>query len=173
MWDWSGGGMADAARLLDRSTRTGSCRLRARRGQPGSGRTPLWGERAHGLGLAEDGARGGPPQGQAARPQPYARGRPSDGAGRAGRGAKRRDLGRVRGSAGRTRGGPAEPRRCLPGAQGPGPGPEKKTLRAAEQDRADVADAREAWRADLAGIDPRRLVFVDETGIDTRMTRTR
>jgi transposase len=61
----------------------------------------------------------------------------------------------------------------VPGAQDPRLGPEEKTLRAAEQDRADVAAAREAWRADLAGIDPGRLVFVDETGIDTRMTRTR
>jgi transposase len=34
-----------------------------------------------------------------------------------------------------------------------------------------VAEARRAWRAELAGIDPARLVFVDETGIDTRMTR--
>jgi transposase len=61
----------------------------------------------------------------------------------------------------------------VPGAQDPRLGPEEKTLRAAEQDRAHVAAAREAWRADLAGIDPGRLVFVDETGIDTRMTRTR
>jgi transposase len=34
-----------------------------------------------------------------------------------------------------------------------------------------VAEARQAWRAELAGVDPARLVFVDETGIDTRMTR--
>ena len=34
-----------------------------------------------------------------------------------------------------------------------------------------MAEARAAWRAELAGIDPARLVFVDETGIDTRMTR--
>jgi transposase len=34
-----------------------------------------------------------------------------------------------------------------------------------------VAEARRAWRAELAGIDPARLIFVDETGIDTRMTR--
>jgi hypothetical protein len=34
-----------------------------------------------------------------------------------------------------------------------------------------VAEARRAWRAELAGIDPGRLVFIDETGIDTRMTR--
>jgi transposase len=34
-----------------------------------------------------------------------------------------------------------------------------------------VAEARRAWRAELAGIDPARLIFIDETGIDTRMTR--
>ena len=34
-----------------------------------------------------------------------------------------------------------------------------------------MAEARRAWRAELAGVDPGRLVFVDETGIDTRMTR--
>ncbi len=35
-----------------------------------------------------------------------------------------------------------------------------------------MAEARRVWRAELAGVDPERLVFVDETGIDTRMTRT-
>jgi transposase len=59
----------------------------------------------------------------------------------------------------------------VPGAQGARAGPEEKTLRAAEQDRGDVVEARAAWRAELAGIAPERLVFVDETGIDTRMAR--
>jgi len=34
-----------------------------------------------------------------------------------------------------------------------------------------VAEARAVWRAELAGVDPHRLVFLDETGIDTRLTR--
>jgi transposase len=59
----------------------------------------------------------------------------------------------------------------VPGAEGARPGPEEKTLGAAERDREDVAEARRAWRAELAGVDPARLIFVDETGIDTRMTR--
>ena len=59
----------------------------------------------------------------------------------------------------------------MPRPQGARPGPEEKTLRAAEQDREDVARARAGWRAELAGIDPRRLVFLDESGIDTRLTR--
>ena len=59
----------------------------------------------------------------------------------------------------------------MPRAQEIGLGAEEKALRAAEQDRPDVAEARTAWRAELAGIDPRRLVLLDETGIDTRLTR--
>ena len=35
-----------------------------------------------------------------------------------------------------------------------------------------MAEARARWRAELASIDPRRLVFLDETGIDTRMARS-
>jgi transposase len=34
-----------------------------------------------------------------------------------------------------------------------------------------VAEARRVWRHDLGGIDPGRLIFVDETGIGTRMAR--
>jgi transposase len=32
-------------------------------------------------------------------------------------------------------------------------------------------EARAAWRAELAKVEPRRLVFLDETGVDTRMAR--
>jgi transposase len=64
-----------------------------------------------------------------------------------------------------------QPRGGVPGAQDARLGPEEKTLRAAEQDRADIAEQRASWRADLAGVAPERLVFIDETGIDTRMTR--
>jgi transposase len=45
-------------------------------------------------------------------------------------------------------------------------------LRAQEQDRPDVAQARAAWRADLAELDPKCLIFLDESGVDTRLTRT-
>ena len=47
----------------------------------------------------------------------------------------------------------------------------KKTRRAIEQDRPDIVAARAAWRAESATLDPRRLIFLDESGIDTRMTR--
>jgi transposase len=48
---------------------------------------------------------------------------------------------------------------------------QKKTLRAAEQDRPDVAEKRAHWRAWQLGLDPRRLVFIDETWANTKMTR--
>lgn len=47
----------------------------------------------------------------------------------------------------------------------------KKSLRAAEQDRPDVKAQREAWRQKAAGLDVRRLVFLDESGAKTNMTR--
>jgi transposase len=61
----------------------------------------------------------------------------------------------------------------VPSAAAPGLAAQKKTLRAAEQDRADVAAERAAWRAEIAAgrLDPAKLIFVDESGIDTRMTR--
>lgn len=47
----------------------------------------------------------------------------------------------------------------------------KKTLYAAEQDRQDVKAAREAWRANQASLEPKHLVFIDETATTTNMTR--
>ena len=35
-----------------------------------------------------------------------------------------------------------------------------------------MAAARAAWQDEAAGLDPARLVFLDESGIDTRLTRT-
>jgi transposase len=49
--------------------------------------------------------------------------------------------------------------------------PQKKSLRAAEQDRPDVAKAREEWRASQPDLNPERLVFIDETGAKTNMVR--
>ena len=46
-------------------------------------------------------------------------------------------------------------------------------MRAAEQDRPDVAAARTAWAEDRAQLDPKRLVFIDETGTSTNMARLR
>src|SRR4051812_10407033 len=106
-------------------------------------------------------------------PRPRRGGRPplGGGAGRLGRGAERRHPGRVRRPAGRAHGRAPQRLGPVPGPEGARPGPQEKTVKAAEQDREDVAEARAAWRAGLAGIDPARLIFIDETGIDTRMTR--
>jgi transposase len=46
-------------------------------------------------------------------------------------------------------------------------------LRAAEQDRPDVAERRAAWRVRQKGLDPNQLVFIDETWAKTNMTRPR
>jgi hypothetical protein len=48
---------------------------------------------------------------------------------------------------------------------------QKKSLRASEQDRPDVAARRRIWRAAQPFIDPGKLVFIDETGANTKMTR--
>src|SRR3954451_11981007 len=48
----------------------------------------------------------------------------------------------------------------------------KKVPRAAEQDSPEVREKRREFCEGLAGIDPRRLVFVDECGANTSMTRT-
>jgi transposase len=46
-------------------------------------------------------------------------------------------------------------------------------VRAAEQDRPDVAAARKAWADGQAKLDPDRLIFIDETGTSTNMARLR
>jgi transposase len=47
----------------------------------------------------------------------------------------------------------------------------KKVLHAQERDSPEVQQKREDFRAAVAGIDPHRLVFVDESGAHTAMTR--
>ena len=46
-------------------------------------------------------------------------------------------------------------------------------MRAAEQDRPDVAAARAEWAQNQTELDPERLVFIDETGTSTNMARQR
>src|SRR6266571_3138208 len=48
----------------------------------------------------------------------------------------------------------------------------KKILHASEQERADVAAARQRWREDQPSLEAARLVFIDETGTTTNMART-
>ena len=49
--------------------------------------------------------------------------------------------------------------------------PSKKTLRAAEQDRPDVAAERAALKAEQSKLNAPRLVFIDETAVTTKMVR--
>lgn len=44
-------------------------------------------------------------------------------------------------------------------------------MHAAEQDRPDVAEQRELWRYWQAHLHPHRVVFIDETGANTKMAR--
>jgi transposase len=48
----------------------------------------------------------------------------------------------------------------------------KKTRQAQERNTPKVQARRQAFQAKVAGLDPARLVFVDETGTNTAMTRT-
>src|SRR5207302_1028957 len=49
--------------------------------------------------------------------------------------------------------------------------PLKKSLRAAERKRADVARARRRWIREQGFLDPACLVFIDETAVTTNMIR--
>jgi hypothetical protein len=49
----------------------------------------------------------------------------------------------------------------------------KKTLHASEQEREDVKRKRELWMLLLPSLDPDKLVFLDESGVKTNMTRLR
>ena len=51
------------------------------------------------------------------------------------------------------------------------PDAKKKSLRAAEQNRPDVAKARTEWREKQPELKPDSLVFIDETWTKTNMTR--
>jgi transposase len=47
----------------------------------------------------------------------------------------------------------------------------KKSLRAAEQEREDVARSRRRWMRNQGLLDSSRLVFIDETSVNTNMAR--
>lgn len=49
--------------------------------------------------------------------------------------------------------------------------PSKKSLRAAERQRDDVARARRRWIREQGLLDPAHLVFIDETAVTTNMVR--
>lgn len=51
------------------------------------------------------------------------------------------------------------------------PASKKKSVRPAEQDDPDLKAERQAWMAEMAGLDAGRFVFLDETGTNTAMAR--
>jgi len=59
----------------------------------------------------------------------------------------------------------------MAGRGGSRPEREKKVIRAAEQDRPDVAARRQEWRAGQPAMAIDKLVFIDETWASTAMTR--
>ena len=56
-------------------------------------------------------------------------------------------------------------------AEASGISSEKKSLRAAEQDRPEVAKQRQAWRRKVRRVNAQRFRFIDESGAKTNMTR--
>jgi transposase len=49
----------------------------------------------------------------------------------------------------------------------------KKSAHALEQERSDVLKRRRAWFDVQLDLDPERLIFIDETGLSTKMARPR
>jgi transposase len=47
----------------------------------------------------------------------------------------------------------------------------KKTLKASEQEREDIKQQRENWQEFQVGVEQNKLVFLDESGVKTNMTR--
>ncbi len=59
------------------------------------------------------------------------------------------------------------------GDEGAAAAAQKKTLHASERDTPRVRALRGHWKKRITQVDPKKLVFVDESGINTAMTRTR
>lgn len=69
------------------------------------------------------------------------------------------------------RAGPVERGAVVAGAEADEAAAEKKSLHAAEQDSEEGRLRRQTWRQQIARITAERLVFLDETGTTTEMTR--
>lgn len=52
-------------------------------------------------------------------------------------------------------------------------GPLKRSAHAVEQDRPDVLKRRRVWFDGQLDLDPEKLIFIDETGLSTKMARLR
>jgi hypothetical protein len=84
---------------------------------------------------------------------------------------QRCDLGRIGGAAGGADRGQRQSAGALCHPQAPGLAAPKKTLRASEQERAEVVAERAAFAEQVKSIAPETLVFLDETGVSTKLTR--
>jgi transposase len=93
------------------------------------------------------------------------------GAAPVGGGRQRCDPGRIWCAAGGAERGQRQPAGALCHPPAPGLAAQKKTLRASEQERADVAAERVAFAERIKSIAPENLVFLDETGVSTKLTR--
>ncbi|HVT89751.1 MAG TPA: IS630 family transposase [Tepidisphaeraceae bacterium] len=69
--------------------------------------------------------------------------------------------------------GSGERAEVVPGAEGVAAGTQKKTLHASERDTARVRALRGHFKKRIAQVDAAKLVLVDESGINTAMTRIR
>jgi transposase len=67
--------------------------------------------------------------------------------------------------------GAHQPEADLVRAAGDGIAAQKKSLHAQEQETPAARQRRQAWWAQIQAIEPERLVFVDESGVTTEMTR--
>jgi len=74
--------------------------------------------------------------------------------------------------AGESEGLPVEHWAAMDGVTGNGTATEKKSLHAQEQDTAEAQRKRRAWKEAIRGIEPGRLIFLDESAATTQMTRT-
>ena len=72
---------------------------------------------------------------------------------------------------GRHRGAAGQPADPVPRSAAARAAAQKKTLRASERDRADIQAERAVFCEQVRQLDPKQLVFIDETGITTAMTR--
>ena len=150
-------------KLTDGSARAGATR---QRGLDEGGEVPR--ERIVGAALATAAARNG--RGGASRPAPWTARHARAAPAHLGRSRLRRTR-IARWLSGRT---PSpRPRVCRrSGAPcGPSACPLNKTVRPSEHDRPDVAAARVAWHAAAPTWDVAHLVFLDETGITTKLLR--
>ena len=115
----------------------------------------------------EDGASGGSAAGEAEPCDPGGGGVP----GGAGSAASGPDAGETAGKSGTGSGHFNRGDATVDGVKADGAAFKKKSIHASEQETPRVREQRTLWCELIAGIDPTRLIFVDETGLTTEMTR--